>query len=192
MKRKEFTKIQESNLVRMYTEERIGVIAIGLRFRISRTVVKRILNSNGVSLRNMVDCHIGQKAWNRGKQWNKETRQKIRIKSQGRFGNKNPNWKGGKEEKRDKRRNLGLVQIWRKKCLELDNHECRWCQSKERLEVNHIIPIRQIRDINLLGDVNNGITLCRKCHNKIHYHEHEYTDFLRNLLKNRVNSGNIL
>ena len=158
---------------------------------VSRTVIKRVLISMGISIRNMSDCHVGQKAWNKGKTWSDEVKKKISLKSQNRVGNKNPNWRGGGIQKRDKRRNLKIVKLWRKSCLERDGFKCLWCQSTDKLEVNHIIPLRDIKDIELLGQLDNGITLCRKCHLKIGYHEHEYTDIFRKLIKNRVNSGNI-
>ena len=189
MKRIELTEKQQNEVMRLYFEENKGVIAVGNCFNVSRTVIKRVIVEKGLKLKNMSECHKGQQAWNKGRPHSAETCRKIALKAINRFGENNPNWKGGKQTIRDKRRNLKIVKEWRKKCLILDNNQCRWCLSIERLEVNHIIPIRQIKDIELLCDINNGITLCRKCHYKIHYHEYEYTEFLRKLIKNRVNSG---
>lgn len=69
---------------------------------------------------------------------------------------------------------------WKKKVLERDNNTCVWCWSKEKLQVDHIIPLKEIRkkysilEINdelfikipLLTDINNGRTLCTDCHLK--------------------------
>lgn len=192
MKRQDFSSNQMLEIKRLYTEEHLSTDKVGMHFNVSRTVIKRVLSSQQISIRNLSDCHKGQIAWNKGRQWSQEIKKKISLKAQNRFGSKNSNWKGGKAWKADRRRNLKVVKEWRKKCLELDKFQCAWCTSKKRLEVNHIIPIRQIQDIELLCDIDNGITLCRKCHQKIHYHEQEYTDLFRKLLKNRVNSGNIL
>lgn len=185
MKAKSFTYDQDREICRLYIQEHMGTINIGLIFNVSRTVIKRILKSHQIPIRNMSDCHKGQLAWNKGKKWSDEVRKKISQKAQDRFGKKNPNWKGGITPKYDNRRNLRIVKEWREKCLIRDSRTCLWCGSKEKIEVNHIVPIRQITDMELLGDINNGIALCRPCHEKIHYHEHEYTAFFNKLLKSR-------
>ncbi len=52
----------------------------------------------------------------------------------------------------------------RKKALERDGHICRACNGNERLTVHHVIPF----GIILKHELDNLITLCRSCHNKVH------------------------
>lgn len=63
-------------------------------------------------------------------------------------------------------RNDYLVSKWRKKCLARDNYQCAKCASKENICVHHMSywsndPINRI-------NVENGVTLCKKCHKKEH------------------------
>jgi hypothetical protein len=57
-------------------------------------------------------------------------------------------------------------KAWRKKVLERDNNECKLCGSNIKLNVHHIIEVRD--NPSLRYDVNNGITLCQKCHIEVH------------------------
>lgn len=79
-------------------------------------------------------------------------------------GENNGNWKGGKtkEYKNYRIQNNAEYNKWRKKCLERDRHKCKLCNSLEKLQVHHIIPISLLR--KAAWEVWNGVTLCRKCH----------------------------
>ncbi len=81
------------------------------------------------------------------------------------------------------------MKIWVAKVIELDGMICKMCGDENtrqnRLEANHIIPVRDITFPEQLFDVSNGICLCRKCHLKIHYHEKEYEIFFHNLIQAR-------
>lgn len=81
------------------------------------------------------------------------------------------------------------MKIWVAKVIDADDMACRVCGAENthnnRLEANHIIPVRDIENPELLFDIHNGITLCRKCHLKIHFHEKEYEIEFRNLIKAR-------
>lgn len=81
------------------------------------------------------------------------------------------------------------MKIWTAKVIEADNMTCKDCgcenDFKNRLQAHHIIPVRDIENPELLFDVSNGITLCMKCHYKIHYHEKEHEIRFRNLIQTR-------
>ena len=189
MIRHNFTSSEKDRIIHLYVDQHLGTVEVGKRVGVSRTVIKRILLSKGIEIRNSSDCHIGQHPWNKGKKWSDEVKEKIRLKSQNRFGEKNPNWRGGEIRKRDLRRNLKIAKLWNKSCLDRDGHKCLWCGSTHHLQVHHIIPLRDIKDMELFGDINNGITLCSKCHDKTRYYEHKYISIFHKLLKNHVNSG---
>lgn len=79
------------------------------------------------------------------------------------------------------------LKIWAAKVWERDDLICLWCKNsgtKENyLEAHHIIPIRMMEDETLLFDLNNGITLCQKCHLKVRWKEEKFEKFFKSLLK---------
>lgn len=87
----------------------------------------------------------------------KECYDKWKIKNL--IGNKNPNWKNGSIRYRGDNWN-----VQRKKILELDNYECVFCGSTEKLDVHHIVPFRNFLDYNEANQLENLITLCHSCH----------------------------
>ena len=56
--------------------------------------------------------------------------------------------------------------IWQAKVFERDNYECKKCKSNEKLHSHHMIGWDQ--DVNLRYDVANGLTLCSRCHTRLH------------------------
>jgi hypothetical protein len=54
----------------------------------------------------------------------------------------------------------------RDKILERDNYKCQICGETHRLQAHHIYP--GSTHPMLSNDVDNGITLCKKCHKKVH------------------------
>jgi hypothetical protein len=55
---------------------------------------------------------------------------------------------------------------FRQLVLERDGHKCRFCGATESLCVHHIIPFSKSNA--MATDVNNGQTLCDKCHRGVH------------------------
>jgi 5-methylcytosine-specific restriction endonuclease McrA len=80
-------------------------------------------------------------------------------------------WGGGQAE-----RNQPEYRPWRNAVLKRDWRACRFCNSKERLEVHHILPFRLEKGRR--WDVANGITLCSKCHDLLTAKELDYSDLL--------------
>lgn len=58
---------------------------------------------------------------------------------------------------------------FRKSVLKRDNYACQLCGSKEKLEVHH--KKSYVNHKRLRTTVSNGITLCQKCHDKVHSKE---------------------
>jgi 5-methylcytosine-specific restriction endonuclease McrA len=69
---------------------------------------------------------------------------------------------------------------FRKKVRARDRFKCKMCQSKEKLQVHHII--RWTDSPWLRYDVTNGITLCKECHNSIKGSEHIWASYLSKLI----------
>lgn len=127
----------------------------------------------------------------KGKKLTEETKQKLSQWLKGkRVGDKHPMWKGGCSSLKKRLRVCSEYLQWRRKIYERDEYICQECYKKSnRLNVHHIKPIYDIAMRNNLQtledykkcdemwDINNGITLCQKCHNKFKNKELEYINY---------------
>jgi hypothetical protein len=121
--------------------------------------------------------HIG---WNKGKKLNKEQRKgferywsSLRLKVR----EKHPMWKGNRELKKLIRDGY-IYQQWRDAVFLRDNFTCQDCGKKGYLEAHHNVSFSKIMNKNNiktleesdkckeLWDIDNGLTLCKKCHKK--------------------------
>lgn len=68
------------------------------------------------------------------------------------------------EEERD--RNTQEYKAWRSAVYKRDGYKCAYCGSKAKLQAHHIKPWKWYEEGRY--QVDNGITLCRKCHLKAH------------------------
>lgn len=125
----------------------------------------------------------GRIPWNKNTHPSEETIEKIR---QARLNQKNvvvfqsgeqhPNWKGGVTDLSIRLRNLEQYKTWRKSVFQRDNYTCLNCGRGGSLNADHIKPFSLIIHENSidkiekalkcheLWDLNNGRTLCVKCH----------------------------
>lgn len=58
---------------------------------------------------------------------------------------------------------------WAKQVKERDKYVCQHCGTTKKLEAHHKVPVGD--DPKLAGEISNGITLCDKCHRKVHQNE---------------------
>jgi hypothetical protein len=99
--------------------------------------------------------------------------------SEGRKGEKNNNWKGGISPLKVSIRSLFQYRLWRSDVFLRDNFICCFCGKKGgEIHADHIKPFHLIikeNNINSiekallcseLWNINNGRTLCLKCHRK--------------------------
>lgn len=80
------------------------------------------------------------------------------------------NWQGGITKENHLIRNSTLYKDWRKRVFERDNFTCQRCLKRGgKLNAHHIEKFS--KNIKKRFDVNNGITLCTKCHREVHKNE---------------------
>ena len=119
-----------------------------------------------------------------------------------RSGENSPLWNGGKTSKKEKIRKSSDYTKWRNSVFEKDNYTCQCCgdNSGGNLQAHHKFNFSEYPELRL--DVNNGITLCKKCHdfNQIGSFHHTYgsknntpeqlEEYINNYKKNHQESQN--
>ena len=107
-----------------------------------------------------------------------ETREKIRKahigmkhstearlkQSTAKKGEKHPRWRGGISTVNNRIRSSLEYRLWRKAVVERDKYICIWCGSKEKIHADHIKPFALFPELRFA--IDNGRTLCEKCHRK--------------------------
>lgn len=78
----------------------------------------------------------------------------------------NSNWWRGGVERSERLKISDWCQTIRLQKLKESNFSCIECNSHEKLELDHIIPVYE--NINLAYDYNNIQVLCHECHTKKH------------------------
>ena len=115
--------------------------------------------------------------------FSKDWKKNISISKKGKWlGENNPNWKGGITSLMRQIRNCFKYRQWRSDVFTRDDFTYQNCGDKTsgNLNAHHIKPFAQIIKENKiktveqalnceeLWNINNGLTLCKKCHSKIH------------------------
>ena len=122
---------------------------------------------NGQRLSPQTEFKKGQISWSKG------------MKFPERSGKNHHNWKGGVSPLRNKIMDIFEYHKWRSDVFIRDNYTCQKCnQTGGNLETHHIKSfnsiMRKYKITNMeqalscieLWNINNGQTLCKKCHRK--------------------------
>jgi len=122
----------------------------------------------------------GENNPNFGKPLSKEIKQKMSENHRDCSKEKNPAWKGGITSLNKIIRHCNEYDEWRLQIFGRDNFTCQCCGIRGiYLEAHHIKPFNEIiRENNitksedalnckLLWDLNNGVTYCLECHDKL-------------------------
>ncbi len=147
----------------------------------------------------------GQTSWNRGKKMSnkfRKTRRRIMNKeikkesyiplslrpgvadkiSKSKIGKLNAAWKGGITEENKRFRSRLVKASWSKKILKRDNYTCKDCNKKKRkLHAHHIRTVEKYPE--LANVINNGITLCIKCHTRTYKNEQKFEKYFQNIVE---------
>lgn len=81
-------------------------------------------------------------------------------------GENNPMWNGGVTSKLKKLRGSYEYRDWRSAVLSKYNSVCQICESKDNIEVHHILGFAEHPKHRY--SIDNGVTLCYSCHRKFH------------------------
>ena len=127
----------------------------------------------------------GISSWNKGKHLSKKTRERMSESHKGkRLSEKtrkkmskaqkrrvkegrNSFWKGGISSKNILIRNSIEFRLWREAVFARDNYTCQKCLERgKNLHPHHIKNFAQYPELRFA--INNGITFCKKCHDKFH------------------------
>jgi len=114
--------------------------------------------------RKLSEANKGEKGSFYGKHHSEETRKRMSEAQKGKNGH---NWKGGITPLNRKNRKDLDYKLWRKAIFERNNFTCQICkQSGGDLRAHHINNFAEFPELRFA--INNGITLCKNCHQKFH------------------------
>lgn len=95
---------------------------------------------------------------------------KVQTKKYDRSGPNNSNWKGGVGGENARIRRSAEYKSWRESVFSRDDWTCQKCGARSKkgspvlIEAHHIKSFAMHPEARL--DINNGMTLCKKCHYK--------------------------
>lgn len=102
-------------------------------------------------------------------------------------GKEHPAWKHGKSIENKEIRKSIEGRLWRGTVFERDGYLCQMpeCDKQERyIEAHHIKKFSKYPELRF--DVNNGITLCKKCHSKTKTKEESYENLFKEILCHKM------
>ena len=151
------------------TEKQKEALTLGRKF--SHSII-----ANGKRRQKM----LGEKNWNYKRDFSEEHRKRIGLAQRGkRTGVENNMWKGGISKLRYVIRGNFKYRQWRSDVFTRDDFTCQQCGERGSQLVSHhikafskiiseykILTLNQALSCDELWNINNGLTLCRKCHKK--------------------------
>jgi len=122
--------------------------------------------------------------WNKGIPYSEEVKLKISKKNKGRIcprGVNSHTWRGGISPLYERIRKHPLYKEWRLMIFGRDNFTCQYCGKRGTylhchhkksfssiLQYYEIITLEEVLECEELWNINNGVTLCKKCHKELH------------------------
>lgn len=111
------------------------------------------------------------------------------------LGENNGNWKGGITSANALFYRSDEYKQWRRTIFIRDRWTCQECGARRtRIHSHHILPYRDWKAPCYSLNVNNGITLCAKCHGNVRYKEYtmfnKYFDIANGITPHRPDISN--
>jgi len=114
-----------------------------------------------------------------------EHKNRISQSRKGKFcGENHWNWQDGKTSISEKIRKSIEYIDWRLSILSRDLFMCQCCGKHSNLYAHHILPRRDYPE--LVFDINNGITLCKKCHETTFGKEYLFIEKFLNIINRNM------
>lgn len=146
-----------------------AIMWLAKEYKSNKLIIRKILIEKGIT---EFRGRKGIKAWNEG--LNQFTDKRVAKWS----GKNNPNWKGGISPLMVKIRRCSQYRNWRTSIFTRDNYICQMCKKRGRdlqadhypkmfcdvIKDNKIDTFEKAHLCKELWDLNNGRTLCKKCH----------------------------
>jgi hypothetical protein len=179
-----------------YIDERLSTREIGEICGVCHHTIRGNLNKYNIPIRTSSEAQMGIYNHFWGKKASKETRLKLSKVHKGKKlwteeqkkqisermkGENNPQWKGGITSLAKQINKNYKYRQWRDDVFTRDNFTCQMCGKKGgKLNAHHIksfssilqyyeiTTLEEALECDELWNINNGITLCEKCHIKIH------------------------
>lgn len=169
-------------------ESGMGLQALGQRYGVSAMTIRTKIFAHGAKTRNCLEANRVVH-----KLHNTVAKDRLRIKELCKTGEFQKNmsarlqgipiekWKGFTTPENKRLVASPEYRQWQKSVFKRDQNTCQLCnKTKCPIAAHHIYLKAKYPDKVL--DINNGITLCDKCHHKTIGHENEYIDLFVSLL----------
>jgi len=172
--------ITKNLLKKLYIKEHKSCLDISREINKSIRQVSRYLQRFGIKARPFSTKGLKTRL---GAILSEETKEKIRKKHLGKKlspehrakviktlilgdvkGKNSHGWRGGVTPIHLRIRSSCEMKKWKKAVFKRDKYKCIQCGSKEKIEADHIAPFAYYPELRF--SVDNGRTLCNKCHRK--------------------------
>jgi 5-methylcytosine-specific restriction endonuclease McrA len=191
VKPKTFTDDMEKQIANEYLQYGENFATLADKYKCHKVVILRAIKRHGVKTKSrkesLGDKFKGENNPNYGNHYAIAGESNIRwIKDRGQL----------KRVLREAIRKSHQHTMWRRSIFKRDDFTCVLCKKRGcNLEAHHLIPMRDIiRSNNIktydeamacedMFDLDNGVTMCRECHDKTKWKEHKYYNEIKEAIR---------
>jgi len=163
--------LPKEKLKELYINQKLSSQECAKILNCSQTLVLRNLKEYGIKIRSYSEIRKG-KHFSPENEFKKGQKPNGGFKTRFKNGKEHPLWKGGISSLYDKIKQTNKYKLWRDEIYKRDYWTCQICGKyckKGDIIAHHKKSFSEYPKLRF--DINNGITLCRNCHAKIHnYH----------------------